>query len=94
MLSSHWDEIKIVVGVFVAFSLIVFRWWLTEHPADEHLSSFVQHFSNISLLSTKPTRHPTGEQSDTSKDNKCLNCLLSKLTINIRLIKQALMTTA
>ncbi len=36
-------------------------------PADEYLSSVTMYFSNISLLDTKPTHHPTGGQCDTHK---------------------------
>jgi len=53
-------------------------------PADEYLSTFVRHISNISLLDTMPTHHPTGGQSGTQQDNKSLNCQLSKLTISNR----------
>ena len=53
-------------------------------PADEYLSSVAIHFSNITLLDTMPNHHPTGVQSNTSQDNKSLNCRLSKLTVNNR----------
>jgi hypothetical protein len=41
-------------------------------PADKYLSSVAMHFSNISLLDTLPTHHPTGRmlKNVTTKSTK------------------------
>ena len=42
-------------------------------PADEYLSSFIQYFNNISLVTAMPTHHPADGMSFTSGINKTIS---------------------
>ena len=47
-------------------------------PADEYLSTLVQHFGNLSLLSTKPAHHPAYETVIRFTDNMNRTITISK----------------